>query len=378
MVGEKYVPNVASFDEGFPPEMPAPKLLRDFAAWLAQKPRSSLGWFHLESAPLDATYTGDDDATLKLRERLGIFLVSPDGSRLALWKPFDGPPAVVRLGSGGALDEVSPDFETFLVALANDTTGIPALERAQRDTRAELASWLDARGVRASGRSLPRGGFQGGFQTWYEATREAARAAHVAASPARPPLFAASLPADLFDRIDPLIGVLIEDPRVPAFFESIGIDLTALRDPDELRAIARPNDGVEFEVAWPWDRASEWLDAEYPKSVRKDLELRRARMFWSITLFVVPESRPAARNRGQHLFQPYRGNLPLGIRANDDATTLEHTLGPPVRGSQGTRLWDFPTRRRALIGAFNEGPFARSDLPRGGLKWLTWRFGQSV
>lgn len=377
MVGDKYVPNVASFDEGFPPELPAPALLRDFAAWLAQKPRSSLGWFHLESAPLDAKYTGDDDATLKLRERLGIFLVSPDGSKLALWKPPEGPPAVVRLGLGGELDEVSPDFGTFLVALANDTTGIPALERTQHDTptvRAELAAWLDARGVKTSGRSVAHSRFQG----WYDATREAARAAHAATSPARPPLTTASLPADLFERVDPLLGRLIDDPRVPEFFESAGIDLAVLRDPDELRAIARPNEGVEFEVAWPWDRASEWLEAEYPKSVRRDLEVRRARMFWSITVFVVPALRPAARNRSQNQFQPYRGRLPLGMRMNDDATTLEQTLGPPVRGSEGTRVWDFPRRRRALIGAFNEGPFARGDLPRGGLKWLTWRFGQSV
>jgi hypothetical protein len=390
MVGDKYVPNLPSFDDGFPSEMPAPALLRDFAAWLADKPRSSLGWFHLESAPLDAKYVGHDDATLTLRTRLGIFMVSPDGSRLALWQPDDGPPAVVRLGPNGVLSDVSPDLETFLVALAEGSTGIPALERTQRETpavRAELATWLASRGIAHVGRSATPGGIApspaahldpGAFQRWFEATREAARTAHAATSVSRPQLTAASVSPDLFDRVDPILGLLIDDSRVQVFFESIGIHLDALRDPDELRAISRPRDGLELEIAWPWDRGSEWLEAEYPKSQRSALELRRARMFWSVTLFVVPELRAAPRNRGQLQFQPFAGKLPLGIRTNDDATSLESTLGPPVRGSEGTRIWDFPQRRRALIGAFNEGPFARTDLPRGGLKWLIWRFGQSV
>src|SRR5262252_5160468 len=104
--------------------MPAPGLLRAFAAWLADKPRSSLGWFHLESAPLAATYTGDDEVTAKLRADLGSFMVFPEGSRLAFWKRPDGPPAIVRLGSDRTLSEVAPDFESFLIALANGTTGL--------------------------------------------------------------------------------------------------------------------------------------------------------------------------------------------------------------------------------------------------------------
>jgi hypothetical protein len=101
-------------------------------------------------------------------------------------------------------------------------------------------------------------------------------------------------------------------------------------------------------------------------------------MFWSVTLYVVAEARPAPRSAGQREFKPFKGALPLGIRPSDDAASLEHTLGPPVKGSEGSRIWDFPARRRQIVGAFNEGPFARQDLPRGGLKWLTWRYGQSV
>jgi hypothetical protein len=370
MVGDKYVPQLASLDEGFPAALPVPALLREFAGWLAGQPRSSLGWFHLESEPLDAKFAGDDDATFLLRERLALFMLFPDGARLALWKPDAEPPAVVRLGSRGERDLVAPDLETFLIALAHGATGVRELEREQRETpaaRAELARWLSERGVRASGRAIA----PDAFRQWFDATVESARAAGVASS--RAPLRAAKLPRDLFEQVDPLIGSLIDDPRVRSFFESIGIDLRTIRDPAALRALARPSDGVELEIAWPWDRGSEWLEAEYPKAQRKQLELRRARMFWSLTLFVARETRPGQTQT----FQPYAGALPLGIRRDDDATSLEHTLGPPVRGSEGTRIWDFPERRRALIGGFNEGPFARTDLPRGGLKWLTWRYGQS-
>jgi hypothetical protein len=370
MVGDKYVPQLGSFDEGFPAALPVPALLRDFAGWLAGQPRSSLGWFHLESAPLDAKYARDDDATFALREHLGLFMVFPDGAHLGLWKRDAEPAAVVRLGPKGEREFVAPDLETFLIALANGTTGVRELEREQRETRAVRASlvqWLSEHGVRASDRTIA----PDAFQQWFDATRASARTTRAASSPA--PLQVAALRHDLFEQVDPLIGSLVDDPRVHAFFESIGIHLDSIRDPNALRAIARPNDGVELEIAWPWDRGSEWLEAEFPKAQRRDLELRRARMFWSITLFVVKEVRPIPG----HTFQPYAGALPLGIRRDDDATSLESTLGPPVRGSEGTRLWDFPERRRALIGAFNEGPFARTDLPRGGLKWLTWRYGQS-
>jgi hypothetical protein len=233
--------------------------------------------------------------------------------------------------------------------------------------RAALAQWLAERGVRASGSRIA----PDAFAQWFEATRASARAESAASSSAQ--LVAAALPEDLFEQVDPLIGCLVDDPRVHAFFASIGFDLNSIRDPNTLRAIARPSDGLELEIAWPWDRGSEWLEAEFPKAQRRELEQRRARMFWSITLFVVAEVRPVPG----YTFQPYAGALPLGIRRDDDATSLESTLGPPVRGSEGTRIWDFPERRRALIGAFNEGPFARTDLPRGGLKWLTWRYGQS-
>lgn len=377
MVGDRYVPQHASFDEGFPSSLPVPQLLRDFALWLAGQPRSSLGWFHLESSLLDARYAGDDDATLRLREHLGLFMVFPDGAKLALWKPDAEAPAVVRLAPTSGLDVIAPDLETFLNALAHGTTGVRELEREQRETpavRAELARWLDARGVRASGRSVSRDA----AQVWFDATLASARAERASAGVTRSqlgaasPLAAVALPHDLFERVDPLLGLLVDDPRVIAFFTSIGIDLDSMRDPNALRAIARPNDGIEFEVAWPWDRGSEWLESEYPKAERKALEQRRARMVWSITLYVAPELRPSGQK-----FAPYAGGLPLGIRTDDTASSLEHSLGPPVKGSEGSRIWDFPERRRALIGAFNEGPFARTDLPRGGLKALTWRYGQS-
>lgn len=378
MAASTYLPNTASLDEGFPAALPVPELLREFATWLADKPRSSLGWFHLESEPLPATYVGDDDVTTALRAKLGTFMVFPEGSRLALWKRDDGPSAVVRLGSDRTVREVAPDFESFLIALAGGQTGLRELERAGADARAALTAWLTEHAVQPTGAVLE----PGAFERWFEATRtRAAAVPNRAATPARSSPLVAAMPDDLFDRADLLLGCASDDPRVVRFFEVLGIDLPALRDPELLRAITLPAAGVEFEIAWPWDRGSEWLAAEYPKARRRELEARRARMFWSISLYVVAELRTADGRDGQrvqHDFRPFAGRLPFGMVAQDDATTLEEKLGPPVKGSYGSRTWDYPARRRTLIGGFNEGPFARDDMPRGGLKSLTWRFGQSV
>jgi hypothetical protein len=129
---------------------------------------------------------------------------------------------------------------------------------------------------------------------------------------------------------------------------------------------------VLFELAWPWELPSEWLEAEFPRSERPALERRRARMFWAVRFFATHE------RRNPHEFVPYAGELPLGLHIGDDATSIEEKLGPPIRGSMGSRLWEFPERRRSLTVALNEGVFAKTERRLGALDSLRWGYGQSL
>jgi len=370
MATERYVPNLASLDRGFPPALPTPELLRTFAIWLAEQARSSLGWFHLESEPLPPALVADDDALAALRAELGLFLRLPSGARLALWTRAGASPAVVRIGSRTDLGEVAPDLETFLIALSRAATGIPELDRNPDDpTRARLAQWLAGRGVRASGAELAAGS----FGRWFEATATAARSGATASQPT-----AASLPTDLFAQVDPLIGRLVDERPVARFFEGIGLPLEPIRNPDRLRFLARPSEGVVFSIAWPWELPSEWLEREFPVERRAELEQRRARMLWSVELIVAPERRTLPRSGEVHELAAYRGALPFGIAAGDDIERLEAKLGAPIVGRYGYRMWDYPEQRRSLTLGLNEGPVLRPELPHGALTWLRWHRRQSV
>ncbi|HKP57030.1 MAG TPA: hypothetical protein VJV78_09930 [Polyangiales bacterium] len=355
---KKYVPNLASLDASFP------ELLRTFAAWLSDQPRSSLGYFHLESTPLDAVYAGSDAAAEKLRERLRIFMILPDHSRLALWQLPNRPPAIVLLPKKGDPKPVAPDLETLLLQLASGKTAVPQLGNDDADfdqVRKTLDTWLAARGISFSNVPEP----VPDLLSWFHHTQREAELT----LQSRPPLQAATLPPDLTARADHLLGRLVDDPEVLAFFASLGIDLPALPGPKELRDITRPSEGVSFEIAWPWDLPSEWLELEYPKSLRAELERRRARMFWAVRFFATHEDRPQ--------FRRYTGALPLDLSIEDDASTLEQKLGPPIRGSMGSRLWDFPALRRSLTVSLNEGVFAKPERPLGALNSLRWGFSQS-
>lgn len=372
---DTYLPDLASLDDGFPDALPVPRLLREFARWVGTQPRSSLGWFHLASERLDAAYVHDDHAAEQLREWLGVFMILPQGSRLALWRQAsraDQPPAVVLLRASGEVENVAQDLESFLFALARERTGVSELDRGQADgglARAKLADWLLAQGAseRATGAHTPE------FASWWQAQLRAALAEPDPRGSRRStPLPAAELPRDLFERADPLLGLSVEDERLRSFFESFGVDLRAIRDPRALRSIARPEDGVTFEIAWPWDYASQWLASEYPKPARRALERQRARMFWGFTLFVRPERVTRA---GETLdFRAYRGALPFDITPEATPAELEAQLGPPTHGNLAGYTWDDATKRRALHAVWNDGRALRPELPRGALCALRWRY----
>jgi hypothetical protein len=368
-VRKTYVPDLASLASGFPAALPAPELLREFAEKLAGEERSSLGYFHLESAPLEAAYAGSDAATERLRERLGIFLVLPDRSRVALWEQAGRAPAVVLLGAGGVVKTLAENLEGFLLALARGETEVGNGAAEFAGVREELGAWLAAKGISRVSESV----HTDEFAAWFDQVRrEAAQEMQ-----SRAPLMAAQLPADLVERVDPLLGRLVDDAEVIEFFESVGIDLAGLAGPNELREVVRPEEGVLFEIAWPWDLPSEWSEDEYPRAGRRELERRRARMFWAVRFFAAPESRSKIGQPGAHAFAPYTGPLPLGLRIEDDVSSIEAKLGPPIRGSMGSRLWDFPQLRRSLSVALNEGVFAKPERPLGSLNSLRWGYSQS-
>ncbi|HKU39524.1 MAG TPA: hypothetical protein VJR89_15300 [Polyangiales bacterium] len=340
-----YVPDIASLDECFPAALPVPALLRDFAAWLTTQPRSSLGYFHVEGAALDAKYTGSDAAAEVLRERFGIFLVCADGARLALWQLPDRASAVVQLGRERRVKNVAPDLESYLLQLAQDHAG--------------LRDWLAARGIDGARQPAPE---PESFQAWFEATLAAAR--RTAAASPQPA--AAELPADFLQRVDALLGRLVDDPELLAFFASLGLELRAVPGPAQLRQLPLPGSPVTFEIAWPWDLPSEWLEADFPKATRRALEQRRARMLWAVQVSY-PSPSPA-------VLPP----LPLGLDPNDDLATIETKLGPPLLGKTGQRTWDFPQRRRSLTARINEGPLADPERPFGSVLSLRWAYGQTV
>jgi hypothetical protein len=370
VVERNYMPDIASLDTGFPVGMPAPALLRDFAHWLAQQARSSLGWFHFASEVLPASYVHDDHAAELLRERLGCFMRLADGSLLALWARPDRAPAVVQLGANRQVSEVAPSLESFLLALTRAATGIRDLDRERSLTRAGLADWLAARGI-SEGDPGQDVADRESFSQWFAATVAAA-----GSSARKPALLSPPLPHDLFVAIDPLLGRLADDPQLIEFFRAIGVELGALRDPAALRCIPRSADGVSFELAWPWDYPSHWLEQAYPRPARRDLEQRRARMLWSVSFALVAENKrgPTA---DQIAFAPYTGALPFGLAADGGLERVEELLGQPTRGRMGTRVWDDLRPQRTLTVLVNEGPFQRADLATGTLRELTWRVSQS-
>lgn len=157
--------NIDSFKKGFPKEMPVPQLLIDFAKWLKKIPHGTLGYFDsVESEPMPKVFMpeGLDKTAIKtICSKLGIFLHLPDGSLLALWNYGGKAPAVVLIGSEGALDNVSPSLESFLIALSKGKTTINDLDDKEASaSRPLLTKWLVEQEVKAISAKIPD------FQEW--------------------------------------------------------------------------------------------------------------------------------------------------------------------------------------------------------------------
>jgi hypothetical protein len=140
-----YTVNIPSLQTNFPPVFPAPPLLLDFAGWLAQKERGSLGYFALQSERFDDYWieNGTD-----LHENFAFFIRDPTGGQIGFWLYDEtalASPPVVMVGSEGELRILSGTLDEFLERLAAGKTQAPDLDsRDDEDGNAptELTQWL--------------------------------------------------------------------------------------------------------------------------------------------------------------------------------------------------------------------------------------------
>ena len=293
-----YDVDLPSLDEHFPAALPVPPLLREFGRFLLASTRGSLGYFdELGSEPLPDSYADDDDANDALRAELGIFLHLSEGSLLALWRHTAGQaPAVVLLGSEGELQNLAPTFEAFLHALAKSKTGVNDLDETTDvpSRRADLAAWLKEKRVKGEKPSDK----PPSFGKWFRATikgaekkREAEAKAAAKSKPKRQkpvlasPEEAAKHAVGLAERVLPLIGRLSSDPEVIALLADLGVDLGALKKPDELRQLDLAALGCSFSFGWPWESMypTKYFDTEYPKAKRAALQAERVRRLWNVS-----------------------------------------------------------------------------------------------
>jgi hypothetical protein len=142
----------------FPPDVKAPQLLLDFAAWLRGRPWGSIGAFSLKGgeiigALLPSGATED--------ENFAMFIRMPDGGLAGLWFRESRDPmqaAFVHMDSEGGYAILAPNFALFLHRVSQSrfrdrdgsaTEFLPQTDDAP-DHTAELAAWLAAHPVAAT------------------------------------------------------------------------------------------------------------------------------------------------------------------------------------------------------------------------------------
>ena len=280
-----------------------------------------------------------------MRERLGVFLLLGDGSRVALWDHGAGTPAVVLLGSENEARNLAPDLDTFLAAGA---PGRPA--SGPRRLRGRL-------GVRGSGRPggprplarpqrRPRRGRRGlrGRHRWVDGLVADGRAGRDAKLAALAALDAVELPQpvlrNLIDRAGALFGALTDSDEMRDFGKDLGIDLEDVPGPDEFRSLTWRRHGFALEFAWPWEYPDLRLATRYPPADRPTLENRRARMLWGITLHADGDRERGIRPGELVDFSGFTGALPAGVTFADDRDALLDRLGPPREDATSALLGD--------------------------------------
>jgi hypothetical protein len=359
-----YHVDVASFATGFPPGMSVPPVLPALGRWLAERPYGSVGYFNtFASEPSDVYVTPLEDASLAVRERVGIFLTLPEGSQLALWDHGGQAPAVVNIDSEGEYRTLADSLEAFLLGWGDRHCGVWELDRDDEDDdeddeedrepsrHADLAAWL-----RTQGLVVPDVPPAPDFGDWIEEVTERTerdRAARIAALPpivpADPALTAAAA-RTIAATAEPMLGRFTDEPEIVAYCASLGIDLRTVPGPDEFRSLARFDAGFELEFAYPWEYRNQTLKARYTPDLRAEFEDARRRMLWSVTMHKAwaPPGLGRAHPRDSR-FRAFDGPLPWGVTFGDTRESLAARLGPPVTDVGARQHWLTPDRSRALL-----------------------------
>lgn len=364
--------------------MPVPPRLEGFGRWLSGVRRGALGHVDAMAGERFTFWISDDDVNAAMGERLGVFLLLGEGSRVALWDHGAGEFAVVLLGSEGDVRNLAPDLDTFLVRWSAGATGVRDLDDYDGGIEAQaareaLARWLAYGSVRPA---------------------EIAGAADVVAwvdslvtagAPARDAKLAALAALDsveleppvirgLIERAGALLGTLTDDQEMLTFGKELGVDLRDVPGPDEFRSLTWPSHGFALEFAWPWEYPNARLHERYPPAERIVVEERRARMLWGITLHADGDRERGIRPGEPVDFKGFTGPLPAGVTFKDTRPTLLEKLGPPREDAVSQSLGDILTwfdegsdvTLTVSLSAGDRGPYPL-PLPPGSVRSVRLR-----
>lgn len=341
---DTYAVDLESVRTGFPAGMVVPSRLEGFARWLAGVRRGTLGHVDALTGEHFSFWISDDDVNAAMRERLGIFLLLGEGSRVALWDHGTGAPAVVLLGSEGEVRNLAPDLDTFLARWSAGATGVRDLDDYEggfgaQAAREGLARWLAYNGARPSDVAAAVD-----VVAWVDSLVTAGQPAREAKLAALAALDAVDLEPSiirgLIERAGALLGSLTDDDDMLAFGKELGVDLEDVPGPDEFRSLTWPRHGFALEYAWAWEYPNQRLAKQYPAAARAALENRRARMLWGITLHADGDRERGTRPGELVDFSGFTGPLPAGVTFADDRDTLLDRLGPPREDAVSPLLGD--------------------------------------
>ncbi|MDQ1286656.1 MAG: hypothetical protein QG622_221 [Actinomycetota bacterium] len=343
---DTYVVDLESVLAGFPAGTAVPSRLQGFGPWFAGIRRGALG--HVDALAGEPFSSGlsDDGVTTAMRERLGVFLLLGDGSRVALWDHGAGTPAVVLLGSENEARNLAPDLDTFLARWSAGATGVRDLDDYEgasgfeaQAAREGLARWLAHNGAHAADAEASVD-----VTAWVDGLVADGRAGRDAKLAALAALDAVELPQpvlrNLIDRAGALFGALTDSDEMRDFGKDLGIDLEDVPGPDEFRSLTWRRHGFALEFAWPWEYPNLRLATRYPPADRPALENRRARMLWGITLHADGDRERGIRPGELVDFSGFTGALPAGVTFADDRDALLDRLGPPREDATSALLGD--------------------------------------
>lgn len=111
-----YTADIAEIEKAFPDASQLPPLLRQFSAWLMDKPWKSVGAFSLSPQWVDPQFAGSEH----VYKDFALFIWLPDGSTAGYWlkggSVAEAP--IVLLGSEGEREVLAPSLESFLARVA--------------------------------------------------------------------------------------------------------------------------------------------------------------------------------------------------------------------------------------------------------------------